>query len=808
MRRIFGLKKWASVDGRYRGAGSVAGKRFIASIASGVIAAGLIETANAQTADAGVVELPTIEVVATSPLGAAAPADKIPARTQTVTSRDISRAPQPDVVRALEQRVPGVTVNNISGNDFQPEVEFRGFSASPVPGVQQGLAVYQNGVRINEPFGDVVNWDLIPSNAIDQTSIVTNNPAFGLNALGGALTLTMKNGFTFKGFESDVRVGSFGRRQAGIQYGIEVGPWSTYVAAEAISDGGWRQGGGSEIRRAFGDLGWRANGGEIHLNVSHALNRFGAAATTPVELLANNWGAVYTTPQSTRNEATAVNLSASWDVASTLKLAGNLYFRSFDQRHVDGNVADTEACSKKPANPLFGFLCLQNDSFPSGSPTALFALRDPAGNPIPISALGGGIAGSLDRTHTNTLSWGGSLQATHEDKFAGFNNRLVTGVSLDMSRVDFSAASELGIIQPDLSVAGTGIQYHTLVNGGVSAVGLGVRNSYVGVYALDTIDLTERWSATIGGRYNSASIDLRDQLGTALNGSYTFARFNPVAGMTYKLTPELTAYAGYSEANRAPTPLELGCADPAAPCLIDNFLTSDPPLKQVVSRTVEAGLRGQHDAFGGKLTWSAGVFSTDNENDIIAAPSAIAGRGFFTNAGRTRRRGVELDAGYRLDDWSVYAAYGFVDATFLTTMTLPSPNNPAADINGNILVSPGSRIPGVPQHRLKAGFDWSVTPRWKVGANAILISGFYLRGDEGNANPQQPGYAIVNLTTSFKLTEQFEIYGLVNNLFDRRYATAGGYFDTAALPALAFTDPRSLAPAAPRAFYVGMKARF
>src|ERR1700733_11480575 len=121
------------------------------------------------------------------------------------------------------------------------------------------------------------------------------------------------------------------------------------------------------------------------------------------------------------------------------------------------------------------------------------------------------------------------------------------------------------------------------------------------------------------GPFNVANINLQDQLGTSLNGSDTYTRFNPIIGGTYKITPELTAYAGYSEANRAPTPLELGCANPAQPCIIASFLVSDPPLKQVVSRTVETGLRGTHDygANVGTLGWKLGVFRTDSQDDIL-----------------------------------------------------------------------------------------------------------------------------------------------------------------------------------------------
>src|SRR5262249_26830465 len=155
------------------------------------------------------------------------------------------------------------------------------------------------------------------------------------------------------------------------------------------------------------------------------------------------------------------------------------------------------------------------------------------------------------------------------------------------------------------------------------------------VYATDTFDVTSRLSVTAGGRFNLAQLKLEDQIGTALNGSHQFSRFNPVIGATYKITPQLNAYAGYSESNRAPTPAELACADPARPCLLDNFLVSDPPLKQVVGHTYEAGLRGNVDLGGkwggknGRITWNLGLFRTDSDNDIIHVASDITGRGFF-----------------------------------------------------------------------------------------------------------------------------------------------------------------------------------
>src|SRR5205085_5256273 len=206
-------------------------------------------------------------------------------------------------------------------------------------------------------------------------------------------------------------------------------------------------------------------------------------------------------------------------------------------------------------------------------------------------------------------------------------------------------------------------------------------------------------------RFNAAHISLEDQIGSALNGTEAFNRFNPIIGGTYKMTPGLTAYAGYSEANRAPTPLELGCADPARPCIIAAFLVSDPPLKQVVSRTVEAGLRGSRELEIGTLGWKLGAFRATNTDDILAIPSPVLqGFGYFQNVGSTRRQGLEAQVNLASKELQLYASYALVDARFLDALQVGS-NSPFADINGNVQILPGNRIPAIPRNRIKAGFD-------------------------------------------------------------------------------------------------------
>jgi outer membrane receptor protein involved in Fe transport len=275
----------------------------------------------------------------------------------------------------------------------------------------------------------------------------------------------------------------------------------------------------------------------------------------------------------------------------------------------------------------------------------------------------------------------------------------------------------------------------------------------------------------------------------------------------------LTAYAGYSEANRAPTPLELGCADPATPCIIATFLVADPPLKQVVSHTVEAGLRGTGDLGIGTLNWKLGAFRADNTDDILSIPSQVPGFGFFQNVGSTRRQGIEAEVSIKSGKWQMNASYTFIDARFLNAITLGSPNSPFADADGNIQVSPGNQIPAVPRNRLKAGIDYAVTDAFKVGGDALFVTSQYFAGDESNQFMKLPSYAVFNLHASYQVTKQIQLYARANNIFDNRYATYGTFFNTTDLPNFAnggapFTDPRSLSPAQPRAIYAGMKYTF
>ncbi|HEY6578886.1 MAG TPA: TonB-dependent receptor, partial [Rhizomicrobium sp.] len=352
-------------------------------------------------------------------------------------------------------------------------------------------------------------------------------------------------------------------------------------------------------------------------------------------------------------------------------------------------------------------------------------------------------------------------------------------------------------------------------------VDLDATNTYYGIFATDTFNITNSLAATASGRYNIADVRLADRLGSDLSGHNSYDRFNPGFGLTEKLMSNVTAYAGYSEGSRAPTPGEIECSNPAAPCLLPSSLSSDPPnLKQVVSHTWEAGLRGGFSAapFGsGQFTWNGGFFRTDVDDDIYAVATSVS-TGYFQNIGGTRRQGAELGLHYSDDRLSAFLDYSYVTATFESSLLLRSPQNPDADANGNIQVRPGDTLPGIPAHRVKAGADYHVTSSWLVGADIAYESGQYFYGDESNQLAPLPGYAVVNLHSRYEATDNVELFVDVVNALNANYATFGMLGDPTGvgapgIPPDAVTNGpgvnnRFESPAAPIGAFAGVRITF
>lgn len=760
------------------------------------VAALAAEAPDTQTATAPAVVVPPISIIGASPLiDSGLDRDKVPATTNVMTRDDIVRTGIPDPLGALNDQVPGVALDDAQGNPFQPNLVYRGFSASPLDGNAQGLAVYLNGVRFNQPFADTVNWDLLPSVAIDRMNLEGSNPVYGLNALGGSLSVRLKNGFSWQGNSAEAYGGSFGTIAGQFESGQKSGDTATYIAGNIQHSDGWRQFGSSDIRHLYGDIGWRGPAAELHFNTLLADNTLNGPGTVPVQLLAVDRGAMFTGPNLTTNRYALSSLTGTWDVSDETSVQGQLYYSNLSQRIQNGNTPNAQPCPG-----IRGFLCTDGNTLAIG----------PAGQPIP-DYLNGGPYSQLNQEATDTNGYGAAFQVTHESSVFGLHNQLVAGLSFDGGVSMFTASSSIGGINAQRNFVGPGVVVDQ-PDGSIVPVRVGVTNAYYGAYVSDVLDVTSKLAVTLSGRMNAAQLNLNDQNGTALNGRHTFEHFNPGVGFTYKLLPALTAYASYSEANRAPTPAELSCASPASPCTLANFFVGDPSLKQVVAHTIEAGVRGGFTAFDTmSIDWNSGFFRTVSTDDILFVAGAIPGTAYFQNVGNTRRQGVEAGVTIHATRVRAWLNYALTDATFGSALTLSSPLNPGADANGQIHVVPGDHLPSIPEHRLKFGFDYAITEAWKVGLSGIATSGQYLLGDEANLEPRTTPYVVMNANTSYQVTPQVQMFALLQNMFNTNYETFGTFSPTntvyiSRVPGA--TNTRSLSPAAPLALYGGIRVSF
>ncbi|MEO8159315.1 MAG: TonB-dependent receptor [Betaproteobacteria bacterium] len=708
-------------------------------------------------------EAPTVEVIATTPVaGIGVPVNQVPANVQAATGKDIQKQKVLTLSEYLDNNLGSVTLNHGQNNPFQPDVNFRGLTASPLLGTPQGLSVFVDGVRVNEPFGDVVNWDLIPQNAISTVTLIPgSNPVFGLNTLGAALSVSTKSGFQYPGASVSLSGGSWGRKGAEFEYGTHSEKADLFLAGNFLDENGWRDHSPSRVQTVFGKFGVEREDTDLDISLMLADNTLEGTQALPRSWL-DSRSEAYTWPDRNENQVAFLNAKASHFLESDKLLAGNVYFRRYSNKNFSSNV---------------------NDAF--------VAIPDPQA--------------FNDRSKIETDGYGGSLQLSLLGDLGGRKNNFTLGGSVDLGRTHFSQTQEDANFTPDRGTIGSGTQ--------VLRTDVDTSNDYYGLYFTDVYSFSERWHLTLSGRYNWANITIKDRTGTApeLNGDHTFKRFNPAAGLNFNPSPALTTYVSYSEGMRAPTPVELTCADPAVPCRLPNNFLADPPLEKVVAKTGEIGARGR---WGENAGWSAAAYRTDLDNDIIFISSGgNVNAGFFQNAGKTRRQGLELGVHGRVDKLSLALNYGYVNAEFASALTLNSPANSSADGLGDIRVSSGDKIPGIPAHSVKVRADYEMTEKVSLGSNLMYFSSQYARGDENNqdANGKLPGYFLVNLDARYQYTRQLSFFGRIDNVFDKDYESLGvlgeNFFNgpgrTFDAGNVSFEQFRSAG--APRAFWVGVK---
>ncbi len=719
--------------------------------------------------------------------GAELPQSQLAGSVQRVDSAQIRAARGATLADVLQQNVAGVSLSDAQGNAFLPDLSYRGFSASPLLGLPQGLAIYQNGARLNEPFGDTVAWELVPEFAIHDATLVTGlNPTYGLNALGGALSLRMKNGFSFRGARGTAMGGSFGRLRGGIEAGAHHAGWAAYAGGDVLHDGGWRDHSPSDLRRLYVDVRHREERHELALNASLANSALTGNGPAPVDLLAARRQAVFTYPDENKTALALIGAEGRALLTRYVVLNATAHFRTSVRRTLHGDEAELTPCTGD-----LRVLCAEDEAEP---------VTSSSGGLLPSSA--GGDA-ALNTTRTHSASGGGTIQLVARNPIFNHGNQLTLGIAADAATTGFGQRSEVGTFREDRGVEGSG-----LFRGDDSGeVELRVDSAQLGLFGANTLALMPRLFLTLAARMNWHNIRMRDRIGDALNGDHAFARFNPALGIAYSPEAGLTLFTNYTEATRAPTPAELSCADPEQPCRLPNAFLSDPPLSQVVMRSVELGARWQHefDTYAG-LSASLTAFAARNLDDILFVAGSLFGTGYFRNAGTTQRAGLEVSVSARLANVEPYLRYQLLRATFESRLVLPGDSHPdaAATAEGNVIfVEPGDRLPGLPVHAARLGADVKPVDELSVGAWLNLNSSQYYRGDEANQLPPLPGYVALNARANFDVSSSASVFVRADNLLGANFETFGllGQADEVIAAA---ENPRFVTPAAPRTLWVGL----
>ena len=750
-----------------------------ASIAC-LLAHPLVIQAQNATGDAG--SLSEVKVINTSPLpGIGIEKYKLPYEVQSVDSQTIQKSGSRTLSEFMNENLTGVNVNDIQGSPYQSDVTYRGMRASSTLGASQGLSVYMDGVRMNQPFGDVVNWDMFPEAAIDTVTLVPgSNPMYGLNTLGGALAFTTKSGLTTQGNELTTSYGSHRRLKLDITHGGKSSDgWHRFLAISAFDEDGWRDHSDGSLQNLFVKIGrtkedtnWdvtymfgnsKLRGNGLTPSTNYGELEDPSFTSTSTGLYEADRASVYSWPDQTINKAHVLSFNLQHVLDANTELASTAYVKYGTQSRLGGDVE-------------------WEDLDIDGTDEAW---------------------GVINRNSSKQVTVG---LATNLTKIID-QHQITTGASLERSKMSYGATATEGCdISSTREVSTSGCLDSELTTAGVTGT-----STAFGTYLADTYKLSDKTFVTVAGRFNQTTVantltsyTVPGTAETPVSESFTYRKLNPSLGMTHQFG-QLTLFGNWAQSNRAPTVMELGCADKEDGCILPTGLQADPYLKQVVSQTIEAGMRWKND-LGYNLSFSA--YRTINKDDIIFVLSSTSGEGYFDNFGETQYLGVDINANKSWGAWQLNTTYSYIQATYESSGELLGVDNREMDI------TPGTRMAGIPLHKLKMHLDWSATEKWKLGTSMIASSSIVTQGNEdGNitegvsGNAKVKGYALFNLKTSYAVQKGFEVFGKIDNVFNRRYETYAMMAENNL-----YSDEQTLskfvAPGATRTYMAGLRLKF
>ena len=808
----------------------------------------------------------TVDVIASTPIGTLdVPLSDVPLPVQTLNAQTIEDTNAIDLTDTLKRRLNGVYVNENQNNPFQPDINYRGYTASPLVGAPAGLSVYLDGVRQNQPFGDVVQWDLIPKIAIASTELIPgSNPVYGLNTLGGAIAVQTKDGISNRGAVVVAYGGSFGRRAVDLEYGGSKGSLNWFAGGTLFHEDGWRVQSPSSVRQSFAKLGYSAGNTVMSLSGGYSINNLTGNGTQDIRAIHRTVGlnvgynSVYSIPDATVQHSPFLTFNATRGLEHGLAVNLNAYVRYTRTNTSNGDVNDDSFTESLYTLSATDKKTLTNAGIPFPT-TAINAANTPFPYLRCLAAaisLTSGIksaepAEKCDGVDTDTVNRQHAYGVTGALSWNTAHNKFSVGAGFDRGGLTFVQNSQWGYLDTDgLTITrvpafddGSELNDNgSLDDDRVNLHGVTTTPSF---YLTDTLDVS-KFVFTAGGRYNRTDVNNTDRLPAAASGrpgltaDNTFERFNPTAGVVFKANDRANVYFDYGESSRAPTSTELGCADPNFPCSLPNALVSDPPLKQVVSRTFELGIRGNTN---GRYRYSAGYFHSVNNDDLLFVASQQTGFGYFQNFGQTRRQGLEAATTLHLHHLDGGIEYTFLEATYQSTQVIEADSNSSnsnaasgekgVTDGGLITIVPGDQIPQVPQHLFKIYSDFRPIRKLTVSADFQAIGSSFVKGNENNLHQPDgqfylgsgkvPAYGVVNVGSHYSISPHFQLFAEINNLLNRHYYTTGqlatsAYNDSGAFAAREFKPYASgdypirnttyVSPGAPITVFGGLKVSF
>lgn len=822
------------------------------------------QTALAQDAP---VSLQRVEVIGTTPLGTdGVPLSKSPANVQTLKARDIREQGAANIADLLNDNIGSVSVSNGTGSLHQNDVNYRGFQATSVMGAPVGISVYFDGVRMNEPFGSLVNWDLIPMNAVARVSLIPgSNPVFGLNTLGGSIVLGTKNGKDNPEKSVNLTLGSFKRRALSFEGGGVANEQTDYfVAGNFDKQDGYRQHSGSEIQQLFGKVRWRGDGNKTDVQLSLALANTHLSGTQglPQDMMADRTSA-YTWPDKTSNTMGLLSLNGSHWLTERSKLVGNVYYRDANSKVVNSNAVLDGGCHAADGTLAIaaggGFEC--GNKAPGG--TAVNSITGANALALGFGRWTSSINTSLVDSSIHRRTGGASLQWLNFDKVLDKENTFTLGASMDYSRVNYSqdtslarlinyqtvviSNQEYGFTANGLAPAATNLPTFTGSNV-LSQVGLTSTTKNLSLFFTDKLDVTDKLSVSGSGSFNLTHIDQAGVNSQFLNSDGGYSWTDSVSGVAYYNPGYAAAYKFSNSGTGAvttPNGVPTGAiAGPESNSLDGShrYQRFNPALGFTYNVDRSFGLFGGYSE-SMRTPTSIELSCADPKNPcslptgfngdphlkpVIARTFELGGRGELASnlswnvAVYDTRLKDDIQFIATSSAFGYFANVGDTERRGVEAGIQANLDKLRLAVNyGHVKalyksafttaagedVPTGSTIPGIPGNTLKVRVAYQATPQWLIGGNIVAVSSQYAHGNESNSDPTGvvPGYALAHLDLHYRASQNLELTARVTNLFDRQYSTYGlsGVTSVYSLATQSFSTP-----APPRTIWLGLTYNF